>query len=75
MPFEEFVPAFGDWYSQDKKCACFVGIRADESLNRFRTIATKKKTTHFGKSYTTEVVPGVFNFYPIYDWHVNDNTP
>jgi predicted phosphoadenosine phosphosulfate sulfurtransferase len=27
---------------------------------------------HFGKRYTTQVVPGVFNVYPIYDWHVTD---
>ena len=38
MEFEEFVPAFGHWYAQGKLCACFVGIRSDESLNRYRTI-------------------------------------
>lgn len=43
MEFEEFVPEFGEWYSQGKTCACLVGIRADESLNRFRTIASDKK--------------------------------
>jgi predicted phosphoadenosine phosphosulfate sulfurtransferase len=38
MEFEEFVPAFAEWFSQGKKTACLVGIRSDESLNRFRTI-------------------------------------
>ena len=37
--FEEFVPTFGQWYAKGEKCACFVGIRAQESLNRFRTLA------------------------------------
>ena len=31
--FEEFVPTFGQWYAQGEKCAAFVGIRAQESLN------------------------------------------
>jgi predicted phosphoadenosine phosphosulfate sulfurtransferase len=44
MEFEEFVPEFGEWYSQGKSCACLVGIRTDESLNRFRTVATAKKS-------------------------------
>lgn len=30
MEFEEFVPAFGEWYSQGQACACLVGIRSDE---------------------------------------------
>ena len=29
MEFEEFVPLFGEWYSQGKSCACLVGIRSD----------------------------------------------
>jgi len=72
MEFEEFVPLFGEWYSQGKNCACFVGIRADESLNRFRTIASNKKTTLHGKQYTTKVTDSVFNVYPIYDWKTED---
>jgi len=38
MEFEEFVPEFGEWYSQGELTCCLVGIRTDESLNRFRTI-------------------------------------
>jgi len=72
MPFEEFVPAFGDWYAQGQKCAAFIGIRADESLNRFRTIASSKKDTIDGKLWTTRVVSDVWNIYPIYDWHTMD---
>jgi len=72
MPFEEFVPAFGEWYAQGQKCAAFVGIRADESLNRFRTIASGKKETIEGKLWTTRVVEQVWNVYPIYDWNTKD---
>src|SRR5690606_33036001 len=72
MPFEEFVPAFGAWYGQGKKTACFVGIRADESLNRFRTIASSKKQTVEGKQWTTGVIDDVWNVYPIYDWRTQD---
>jgi predicted phosphoadenosine phosphosulfate sulfurtransferase len=72
MEFEEFVPEFGEWYSQGKLCACFVGIRTDESLNRFRTIASASKTTAGGKQWTTKVKETVFNSYPIYDWKTSD---
>ena len=72
MEFEEFVPEFGEWYAQGKSCACFVGIRTDESLNRFRTIASNSKVRFQDKSYTTLVTEQVYNVYPVYDWAVSD---
>lgn len=72
MEFEEFVPEFGEWYSQGKSCACMVGIRSDESLNRFRTIATDRKVKHDNKQWTTKVTDNCFNVYPIYDWRTSD---
>lgn len=72
MEFEEFVPEFGEWYAQGKTCACFVGIRTDESLNRFRTIASVKKERFRGMSCTTKVSETIYNVYPIYDWSVSD---
>lgn len=72
MEFEEFIELFAEWYSQGKTTAAFIGIRADESLNRYRTIAVWDKGTHFGKRWTTEVCEGVYNVYPIYDWKVED---
>lgn len=72
MEFEEFVPEFGEWYSEGKLTACLVGIRTDESLNRFRTISSKKKTMLDNKCYTTLVTDNVFNVYPIYDWTTDD---
>ncbi len=72
MEFEEFVPAFGDWYGQGKMCACMVGIRTDESLNRWRTIAGGRKTSFQGRQWTTMVSGTLVNTYPIYDWSVED---
>lgn len=78
MEFEEFILYFADWFadsSPDGKTACVVGIRADESMNRYRTITNDKKTRFEGKGWTT-LVKGlrnpVYNCYPIYDWRVED---
>ncbi len=72
MEFEEFVPEFGNWFAEGKSCACFVGIRTDESLNRYRTIASKTKETYEGKMFTTKIIENLYNIYPIYDWKVED---
>jgi predicted phosphoadenosine phosphosulfate sulfurtransferase len=72
MEFEEFVPEFGEWYSQGHRTACLVGIRADESLNRFRTIASTSKVTWDGRQYTSQITDNVYNVYPIYDWKTQD---
>ena len=73
MEFEEFVPLFGEWYSQGQTCACMVGIRSDESLNRYRTIANRYKTPYKGKQWTTKVTDHCYNVYPIYDWKTEDD--
>lgn len=79
MEFEEFVPAFGKWYGKEQNTACFIGIRSDESLHRYTTVATymkdgtkRKKNTFREKNYTTHVADLVFNIYPIYDWKTKD---
>lgn len=72
MPFEEFVPAFAQWFANGEPCACFVGIRADESLNRFRTVARDNKPKYDGKAWTTNAIDDAWNVYPIYDWRTED---
>lgn len=72
MEFEEFTPEWGEWYSQGEPTACFVGIRTDESLNRYRSLATLEKARFHGKAWTTTVRPNVHNIYPIYDWRTED---
>lgn len=78
--FEEFILQFARWYQKTYggKVACGVGIRTDESLNRFRTIALQtKKVTFEGYHWTTKLKIhekhiDVYNFYPIYDWTAED---
>lgn len=72
MEFEEFMVLFGIWYSDDKPTAAFVGIRCDESLNRFRTIASRSKETFKGQRFTTKVEDNLYNVYPLYDWKTAD---
>lgn len=72
MEFEEFVPEFGKWYSQGKLTACFVGIRSDESLNRYRTISSIHKIKYKNESFTTKIDENLYNIYPIYDWKTQD---
>lgn len=78
--FEEFILQFATWYQEKYggKVACGVGIRTDESLNRFRTIALQdKKLTFENYHWTTKLKINekhidVYNFYPIYDWTADD---
>lgn len=72
MEFEEFVPEFGEWYAEGERTAVLVGIRTDESLNRYRTIASTSKTTYQGRQYTSKITKNTYNVYPIYDWRVED---
>lgn len=71
MTFEEFVKHIGETLGHGEKTACLVGIRTDESLNRFRAIAGEKGM-YKGRRFSTQVSENVFNFYPIYDWAVED---
>lgn len=43
MSFESFVSHFAEWFSQRRPAAVLVGIRADESLNRFMAISSQRK--------------------------------
>lgn len=72
MEFEEFTPAFGEWYGGSQIAACLVGIRTQESLNRWRTIASEVKTRHNGHGWTTRQTDHCVNVYPIYDWKTED---
>lgn len=72
MEFEEFSPAFSAWYADGARTACLVGIRSDESLNRWRTIASSSKEQYNGLAWTTRIHENVWNAYPIYDWRTED---
>lgn len=72
MEFEDFVDDFGIWYADGSSTCCFVGIRTDESLNRFRTLAADDKETVAGLHWTTRCGPHLATAYPIYDWRTED---
>ena len=71
MEFEEFVPAFGHWYAQGQLAACLVGIRSDESLNRWRTIAGHGVKWE-DRPWCQYLGQTLWNVYPIYDWRTED---
>ncbi len=78
--FEKFIIYFADWYQKKYggTVACGIGIRTDESLNRFRTIAFRdRKIKYKDINWTTQLKLNqqrinVYNFYPIYDWTADD---
>jgi len=66
--------AFAEWYkdiNSTDKVANIQGIRADESLNRFRAIAFGKNT-YQDINWSTDNFNGVYSFYPLYDFSTED---
>ncbi|MBN1361805.1 MAG: phosphoadenosine phosphosulfate reductase family protein [Sedimentisphaerales bacterium] len=52
------------------RTAILVGLRADESLNRFRAVT---KNPQFGHGWIAQTdAPNCYNVYPIYDWSFGD---
>lgn len=72
MNYQEFWDSFGDWYSKGEDCACLIGIRTHESLNRWRAIMNEDKVTKNGMMWTKKNTNYVYNCYPIYDWRTED---
>ncbi len=79
MEFEEFTPLFGKWYAEHhgELCACGIGIRSNESLNRFRTIVSENKIPYKSYPWTTRGKIGnkptnTYHFFPLYDWSTED---
>lgn len=79
MEFEEFILWFAKWFNEKNGglTGCGVGIRSNESLNRFRTIISDKKETYNCLGWTTKLkfknLESVYNFYPLYDWETEDD--
>jgi predicted phosphoadenosine phosphosulfate sulfurtransferase len=71
----EFMEKFSEWIDkkEDGRTACFVGIRTQESFNRWRAIHSDKNYKKFnGKRWTKEIKTDIYNIYPIYDWITED---
>ena len=74
IAFESFVVDFSLWLSQRKSMVTLVGIRADESLNRFMAVASRSKLRYAEDKPWTTASPDGFYYtaYPLYDWKASD---
>jgi predicted phosphoadenosine phosphosulfate sulfurtransferase len=75
MEFEEMVPAFQEWLAGEGTLASLVGIRADESLNRFKAVKREQKKRAYENikwSSRYSAKSKCTSFYPIYDWKFHD---
>lgn len=72
----EFQERFSLWCHEKNKAqktCVLVGIRAQESLDRWRTIVSDRNINKYqGIPWTTMMFDGVYNAYPIYDWKTED---
>lgn len=72
----DFQLLFAPWLLRRKQCkriCCLVGIRTQESYNRWRTIhADKNYRRLFNYKWTHCIDRNIYNAYPIYDWDVSD---
>lgn len=83
MEFEEFVPAFNEWLSGSEPAAFLVGIRADESLNRYLAVKQRARMKKCAWTPPGRQQPIAWSsrdlakdravtFFPIYDWKFDD---
>lgn len=74
MEFEDFVPALQEWMGQTRgtTIVSLVGIRANESINRLRTVKSTNKRKWNGHNWTTATSANTISAYPIYDWKTAD---
>ncbi|MDR0405529.1 MAG: DUF3440 domain-containing protein [Clostridiales bacterium] len=71
-----FQTKFTKWLHNKKharRTAVLVGIRAQESLNRYNAVTRDATFTTFGNvKYSKRINMQIFNFYPLYDWRTED---
>lgn len=70
---EDFHDEFTEWFAETHsgRSVVLLGIRADESLLRYRSIA-KKKWCYDGRKWTHRITDKAYTASPIYDWQVED---
>lgn len=71
----EFQRSFARWIHVRKKAkrtCCLVGIRTQESLNRWRSLHNGGSRRYRKLKWTKWLYPGVYNAYPIFDWLTTD---
>jgi predicted phosphoadenosine phosphosulfate sulfurtransferase len=71
----DFDKQFIKWIHKQKnanKTADLIGIRTQESLNRWRAISVDKKEAYNGLQWTNKVSNNIYNAYIMYDWTTED---
>lgn len=72
----DFQVKFAEWmheYRQAKRTCCLVGIRTQESFNRWRAIHSDRNYCCYKHyKWTRKMADNVYNAYPIYDWKTTD---
>lgn len=72
----DFQFLFAQWLhdrTKAKRTACLVGIRTQESYNRWRAIYNGNKYgTYKEKKWSSYCFEDIYNFYPLYDWKTTD---
>lgn len=74
MHQEDLAKQFGRWYRMshgNKKTVCLLGIRAEESMQRYSGFLNKKYGYH-GECWITKQFKDVWCASPLYDWGVGD---
>ncbi len=74
MHQEDLAKQFGRWYRishGNKKTICLLGIRADESVQRYSGIF-RKKYGYEGKCWISKQFKDVWTATPLYDWSKGD---
>lgn len=72
----DFDVEFGHWIHKKKKAKRTIGllgIRAQESLHRWRAVASSSKVNMYkGRKWTSVMGPDEYFGYPLYDWATDD---
>ncbi len=74
MSQESLAKQFGRWYRimhNDKSTICLLGIRAEESLQRYSGFLNRK-ITYKKQCYITQQFKNVWCASPLYDWTLSD---
>ncbi len=74
MPQEELGKQFARWYKKthgNKKTVCLLGIRTDESLNRYSGIMNKKYY-YKDEAWLSIMFKDLWSASPLYDWSYSD---
>lgn len=70
--FQEKLSIWAHEQSKAERTAVLVGIRTQESLNRWRAIHKDRDSRLDNLEYSKKVADNIYNFYPIYDWKTED---